>query len=138
MHKTKLQTLLSDKVPKRYGLESFSLVHSHSHMSSLDYFEITSFPNLFPQLSKDDLFDMFLLDHKEILDQRVSVSLNLFCHDQHSNVFLRFSIECGGLGPPQWGCGVPPGGMWGPPRGVSGSPRRVLVTSPHNQRPPRK
>ena len=87
VHKTKLQTLLFDKVPTRYGLESFLLVHTHSHMSSLDYFEITSFPNLFPQLSKND-FDMFLLDHREILDESVCASLNLFCHDQHSNVSL--------------------------------------------------
>jgi hypothetical protein len=84
----KFQNLLSDKVPRRYGLKSFSLVHTRSDMSSLDYFVITSFPHPFPQLSKNDLIDMFLLDHKEIRDERVCVSVHLFCHDQHSKVFL--------------------------------------------------
>jgi len=42
--------LLSDKVAKRYGFESFSLVHIHSHISSLDNCQISTMRNLLPQL----------------------------------------------------------------------------------------
>jgi len=97
IHKTKHQNLLSEEVAKRYGLESFSLIHTHSDMSSLDYFDITSFPNLFPQLSKNDLIDMFLLDYKEIRDDSVCVSLYFFFHDQNSNVFLILRPEVRGV-----------------------------------------
>jgi hypothetical protein len=53
----------------------------------------------------------------------VCVSVHLFCHDQHSKVFLILWQECGGLGPPQWGSGVSPrGGSGVSPRGARGLP----------------
>jgi len=109
IHETKIQNLLSEEVANRYGLESFSSIHKleHSQMSSLDYFKITSFPIHVPQLSKNDLIDMFLLDHKEIRDDSVCVSLHLFFHDQYSNVFLTLSEAS-------------PVGAWGLPMGVRG------------------
>ena len=45
--------LLSDKVAKRYGFQSFSFVHTHSHISSLDDFQISTIFKLLTQLSRN-------------------------------------------------------------------------------------